>query len=83
MGTIEGFTADSELLGQAVGEAPEYDMDNCYTFEFKGQDALKIPEMKFEDLENILIKDMKLRKACDINKLTVEHLSWPVATLPS
>ena len=56
MGTIEGFTADEELLGQAVGEAPEYDMDNCYIFEFKGQDAVKMPEMKFEDLENILIK---------------------------
>ena len=36
--------------------------------------------MSFEDLENILNKDMKLRKACDIYKLTykltVEHLPY-------
>ena len=44
--TLEGFTADAELLGQAVGESPEYDnefyklciLDNHYIFEFKGED---------------------------------------------
>ena len=82
--TLEGFTIDAELLGQAVGESPEYDnefyklciLDNLYIFEFKGDDAIKIPEMKLNDLENILQKDMKLRKACDIYKLTVEHLRY-------
>ena len=64
--TLEGFTADAELLGQAVGEAIEYDnefyklciLDNCYIFDFKGNEALKIPEMKMEDLENILNNEM-------------------------
>ena len=82
--TLEGFTADAELLGQAVGEAIEYDnefyklciLDNCYIFEFKGNEALKIPEMKMEDLENILNKEMQLRKACDTYKLTTEHLRY-------
>ena len=40
MDTLEGFTVDAELLGQAVDEAPEYDnkfyklckLDNCYIF---------------------------------------------------
>ena len=32
--------------------------------------------MKFEDLEKILCKEMKLKKACDIYKLTVEHLRY-------
>ena len=82
--TLEGFTVDAEILGQAVGESPEYDnefyrlckLDNHYIFEFKGKEAIKIPDMTMEDLENILTKDMKLRKACDIYKLTVEHLRY-------
>ena len=32
--------------------------------------------MRFEDLEHILNKDMKLGKACDVYKLTVEHLRY-------
>ena len=82
--TLEGFKADAELLGKHVGESPEYDnkfyklcvLDNCYIFEFKGENAVKIPEMKLEDLEHILNKDMKIKKACDIYKLTVEHLRY-------
>ena len=39
---LEGFTADAELLGQHVGEAPEFDnsfyklciLDNMYIFDF-------------------------------------------------
>ena len=84
MDTLEGFAADAELLGKAVGEAQEFDndfyklciLDNCYIFEFKGDAALKIPEMKLTDLEDILNKEMKLNKACDIYKLTVEHLRY-------
>ena len=82
--TLEGFTADAELLGKAVGEVPGYDnkfyrlciLDNFYVFDFKGDDAVKIPEMQMADLENILKKDMKLGKACDSYKLTVEHLRF-------
>ena len=32
--------------------------------------------MTLKDLENILNKEMKLRKACDIYKLTTEHLRF-------
>ena len=32
--------------------------------------------MKIEDLENILKKEMKLGKACDVYNLTVEHLRY-------
>ena len=81
---LEGFTVDAEMLGQVVGEAAEYDnefyrlcvLDNSYIFEVKGEDTIKIPEMKLENLEDILNKEMKLRKACDIYKLTVEHLRY-------
>ena len=81
---LEGFAADAELLAHAVAEAPEFDndfyklciLDNSYIFEFKGDDAVKIPEMTMEDLKEILCKEMKLKKACDIYKLTVEHLRF-------
>ena len=81
---LEGFTADAELLGQHVGEAPEFDnsfyklciLDNLYIFDFPGHDEIKIPEMRIEDLNNIVNKEMKLGKACDVYKLTVEHLRY-------
>ena len=80
--TLEGFTVDAEILGQAEGESAEYDnefyklciLDNLYIFEFKGDEAVKIPAMTMDNLEYILMKDMKPRKACDYYKLTVEHL---------
>ena len=81
---LEGFTRDAEILGQAEGDATAHDnefyklckLDNLYIFEFKGNGAIVIPEMKIEDLENILNKGMKLGKACDVYKLTVEHLRY-------
>ena len=82
--TLEGFAVDAEILGQFVGESKEYDndfyrlclMDNHYIFEFKGEDSVDIPKMTIKDLEKILNKEMKLGKACDIYKLTVEHLRY-------
>ena len=82
--TLEGFTADAELLGSKEARAEVYDkefyklcvLDNCYIFDMKDADALKIPEMELSDLERILNKEMKLNKACDIYHLTVEHLRY-------
>ena len=82
--TLEGFTADAEHLGRTDGENSEFEnefykvckLDNHYIFEFKGDEAVKIPEMKLKDLEKILNNKMKLNKACDIYKLTVEHLRF-------
>ena len=81
---LEGFTADAEYLGRAVGESSKFDnefyklciLDNHYIFEFKGKDTVRIPEMKIEDLETILNKEMKISKACDVYHLTVEHLRY-------
>ena len=64
--TLEGFTADAELLGKAVGAAKEFDnkfyklciLDNSYIFEFKGSNAIQILEMKMKDLETILNREM-------------------------
>ena len=82
--TLEGFAVDAEILGKFIGETQEYDndfyrlciLDNHYIFEFKGEDSIKIPKMNIDDLEKILNKEMKLGKACDIYKLSVEHLRY-------
>ena len=82
--TLEGFTADAELLAQEEGVSSQYDnefyktciIDNFYIFEFKGEDTVEIPEMTIEDLNRIIDKDMKLGKASDIYRLTTEHLRY-------
>ena len=81
---LEGFAADAEHLAKAIGESNEFDNefyklcieDNMFIFEFKGTETVRIPEMTMKDLNNILFKDMKAGKACDIYMLTVEHLRY-------
>ena len=80
--TLEGFARDAELLAESIGESKEYDnyfyrlciQDNFFIFDFKHSDSMTLPEMKFEDLDKIINKEMKNGKACDIYKLTAEHL---------
>ena len=79
---LEDFTAEAEYMGRIEGESPEYDNsfyrlcieDNMYIFEFKGEEAVRIPKMSLEDLEKVLFTRMKPGKAADIYHLTVEHL---------
>ena len=79
---LEGFAADSEMLAKPKGESSEYDngfyklcmLDNKYIFEFTGEEQVKIPEMSREAFKNILYKNMKAGKACDVYHLTVEHI---------
>ena len=49
--------------------------DNLYIFDFKGENDMKIPRICMDDLEKIL-KNMKNGKACDIYKVTNEHLKY-------
>ena len=80
--TLEGFAMDAEILGRHVGESNEYDnefyrlckQDNQFIFDMKSDSSMKIPKMKIVDLENIVNKEMQNGKACDIYKLTAEHL---------
>ena len=45
-------------------------------FDIACQENIKIPEMTIEDLKFVLFKKLKLNKACDVYKLTVEHLRY-------
>ena len=47
--------------------------DNQIIFELT-QDEIKIPHIQLSQLSDIIFKRLKLNKACDIFKLTVEHL---------
>ena len=48
--------------------------DNMVIFEITSNEEIRIPTMKMENLKEILFRRLKLGKACDIYKLTVEHL---------
>ena len=49
--------------------------DNTIIFHLS-ESEVKIPPMKLQDLKDILYKRLKLNKACDQFKLTVEHLRY-------
>ena len=79
---LEGFAKDAEILGKFVGESSEFDNkfyrrcieDNSFIFDISPEFGMKIPEMELSDLDGIIDKEMKTGKACDIYKLTAEHL---------
>lgn len=48
--------------------------DNQIIFELTSEDQIEIPHMELSQLKDIIFKRLKLNKACDIFKLTVEHL---------
>ena len=48
--------------------------DNQIIFELTSEDEIQIPKMQLSQLKDIIFKRLKLNKACDIFKLTVEHL---------
>ena len=50
--------------------------DNMIIFEIASNENVQIPLMTIESLNDILFRKLKLRKTCDVFKLTVEHLRY-------
>ena len=82
---LEGFCANTEILCNGeLGETNGYDNDfykmaikeNMIIFDITADANINIPQMKLSDLKDILFKKLKLNKACDVFKLTVEHLRF-------
>ena len=79
---LEGFCANTEKLCNVNNGESELDHkffkmcaeDNQIIFELTSEDEIKIPNMQLTQLKDIIFKRLKLNKACDIFKLTVEHL---------
>ena len=80
--TLEGFAADAEYLGQLLDYHKDFDNDfrklciedNKHIFELNNSTEMNIPELSRNDLNKIVDKELKNGKACDIYKLTPEHL---------
>ena len=82
---LEGFCANTEILCNGNMDNDEiyirsfYNMcvqDNAIIFDITSQEKVNIPHMTLVNLKDILFKKLKLGKACDVFKLTVEHLRF-------
>ena len=79
---LEGFCSNTEILCKDDSEDIDHafykmcQLDNMIIFEISQSENVKIPHMNIENLRNILFKKLKLNKACDVYKLTVEHLRY-------
>ena len=50
--------------------------DNLAIVDITADEPLEIPKMNLLQLKHIIIKKLKPNKACDVFKLTVEHLRY-------
>ena len=80
---LEGFAANTEVLCdeektmQNNYDNEFYDMivkDNMIIFDITSEEQIEIPKMSLIQLKDIIFKKLKVNKACDVFKLTVEHL---------
>ena len=81
---MEGFRSNTEKVCnekpmESSGTNPFFQMcleDNCIILDVISCEHLNIPHMQLSDMKDILFNRLKLNKACDIYKLTVEHLRY-------
>ena len=79
---LEGFCANTETLCRDESKSMNHEFykmceqDNMIILEISQNENLKIPHMNIQNLTDILFKRLKLNKACDIYKLSVEHLRY-------
>ena len=80
---LEGFRANTEHLCNDKSDKNFSDEflkrcedDLMIISELSEFEPLTIPPIKIEDIKRIIFKKLKLNKACDVFKLTVEHLRY-------
>ena len=83
---LEGFCANTEILCNDDNDekSERYDnelysmfvKDNQIIFDITSSEEIKIPHMNLTQLKDIILKKLKLNKACNIFMLTVEHLRF-------
>ena len=81
---LEGFRSNTEKLCnekpiESSETNPFFQMcleDNYIILDIISHENANIPHMHLSDMKDILFKRLKLNKACDIYKLTVEHLRY-------
>ena len=80
---LEGFRANAEYLCNEKSETEfsEKFLNQCsedlmIIHDISEEEALEIPPITLEALKDIIFKKLKTNKACDIYKLTTEHLRY-------
>ena len=79
---LEGFRRNTELLCSENRDDSEHTfhnectIDDAIIFDLAMDDNVNVPEMTLDNLKFIIFKKLKLNKACDLYKLTVEHLRY-------
>ena len=80
---LEGFCANTELLcNREQTDENDHEFlrlcqaDNEIIIELSKDDDIEIPHMNLTILKEIIFRRLKLNKACDLFKLTVEHLRF-------
>ena len=81
---LEGFRANTQTLcsNNNTWDSSKDSLfelcrkDNTVILDLDDKDDIKVPPLSLEGLKNILFKKLKINKACDIYKLTVEHLRY-------
>ena len=77
---MEGFVANTVILCiEEASDTNEYNnefykkviKDNMMIFEITPESKVTIPQMKINDLKDILFKKLKINKVCDVYMLTV------------
>ena len=79
---LEGFAANIEELNSDRKDMTNFDNefykmcieDNMIIFDFTSNQHDKIPIMTIDNLKKLIFSKLKLNKACDVYKLTVEHI---------
>ena len=79
---LEGFRKNTEMMCNEDESSQSYDnefykmavFDDMIIFDITENEDTQIPHMNLTRLKDILFKKLKLNKACDVFKLTVEHL---------
>ena len=78
---LEGFAQNTEILcNEAENETFDnkfyktFIEDNMVIMEITENENVEIPHINLVQLKNIIFKKLKVNKACDVFKLTVEHL---------
>ena len=78
---LEGFCRNTEILCNDTEDHIDHEFyqmcvkDNMMIFEIT-KDGVTIPQMTLQNLKDIIFRKLKLNKAPDIYKLTVEHLRY-------
>ena len=83
---LEGFRANTEYLCNEKSDKSDTDFSDEFLLrcmedliiinDISEDEPLKIPHITLENLQDIVFKKLKCNKACDVYKVTTEHLKY-------